>query len=94
MSLLKFLRLFWSHPMSNLPAESLHEQAATHADATMNAPHGKGQAKFFQRLMPCKDVLVDTIAERAIELEEQRWTLRSLLGHRTGPSSPQIYKGA
>jgi hypothetical protein len=80
--------------MSNLPAQSLHEQAATHADATMNAPHGKGQAKFFQRLMPCKDVLVDTIDERAIEIEEQRWTLRSLLSHRTGASSPQIYKGA
>ena len=64
--------------MSNLPTESLHEQAATHTDATMNAPHGKGQAKFLQRLMPCKNVLEDTIDERAIEIEEQRWTLRSL----------------
>jgi hypothetical protein len=60
----------------------------------MNAPHGKGQSQFFERLMPCKDMLVDTIDERAIEIEEQRRTLRSLLGHGTGISFPQIYRGA
>src|SRR5580692_3969779 len=67
--------------MSNLPAQSLHEQATTHADATMNAPHGKGQSQFFKRLMPCKDVLVDAIDERAIEIEEQGRSVRWILIH-------------
>jgi hypothetical protein len=37
---LELLRLFGGYPLYNLPPQSLNQQAAAHADATVNAPHG------------------------------------------------------
>jgi hypothetical protein len=92
-SSLKLLYLLWRQPLADLTAESLDQQAATHADAPMNAPHTEGHAQFFQSLMPCEEMLVDTIHKSAIEIEEQGWHLRCFLSHGIGASSPQIYKG-
>jgi hypothetical protein len=92
-SLLKLLYLLWRRPLADLAAESPDQQAATHANAAMNAPHTQGHAQFFQSLTPCEDILVDTIHKSAIEIEEQGWHLRCFLSHGIGASSPQIYKG-
>jgi hypothetical protein len=55
--------------------------------------HTEGHAQFFQSLMPCKDMLVDTIHKGAIEIEVQGWNLRRFLRHGISASSPQMYKG-
>ena len=66
MSLLECFRLFWSKPLTNLAAESLNEQPAAHADATVDTPDAQRKSHFFQRLMPREHMLVDAVDERAV----------------------------
>jgi hypothetical protein len=89
-SLLKLLYLLWRQPLADLAAESLDQRPATHANAAMNAPHTEGHAQFFQSLMPCEYMLVDTIHKSAIEIEEQGWHLRCLMSHGIG-APPRRY---
>jgi hypothetical protein len=53
----------------------------------MNAPHAEGETKLLECVVPGKNVLIDAIDERAIEIEEHGRRTRSLLGHRVGASS-------
>ncbi len=54
--------------------DGIRHQAAAHADATMDAPHGELDADAGHCFAPREDVLVDAVDERAIEIEEEGGT--------------------
>jgi hypothetical protein len=70
MAFLKFLSLLRSQAMADLTAESLDQQTATHADTAMNTPHSQGEPRLFKSLVPGEHMLIDTVDERAIKIEE------------------------
>ena len=49
------------------------EKTAAHADPPVNAPYRKFQARVLQRFAPGEHVLIDTVDERAIQIEEEGW---------------------
>jgi hypothetical protein len=55
--------------MVGFAGERVGEEAATHADAAVNAPDGKGHAGLFESVAPGEDVLVDAVDEGAVEVE-------------------------
>jgi hypothetical protein len=59
----------------------------------MDAPHAERETQLLQCLMPRKNVLVDAIDERAIEIEEHGRSMRCLLSHRVAASALHIYEG-
>ncbi len=46
---------------SGLADQGLDEEAAAHADATVDAPDGEGDARLFERRAPGQHVLVDAV---------------------------------
>jgi len=46
-------------------------------DLAMNAPYGQRNSFCFERLVPRQDVLIDTIDQCTVEIEQKRgfWTL-------------------
>src|SRR5206468_7657329 len=71
---------------THLAQECVGEQAATHADAAMNPPDGERNAGRLERLVPGKDMLIDAVDERPIEVKQERQTRLMarviVLGHR------------
>ena len=53
-----------------LAQQHVREQAAAHADASVDAPDREGDPLRLERLAPGEHVLVDAIDERAVEVEE------------------------
>jgi hypothetical protein len=47
------------------------EQASAHANLAMDAPHRQFYAVCIERFLPCKDVLIDAVNERAIEIKQE-----------------------
>lgn len=47
------------------------EEAAAHADLTVNAPNRKIDAFGIEGLLPCEHMLIDAIDQRAIEIKEK-----------------------
>src|SRR5262249_7917720 len=70
--LLNVCDFFRGHLTSRLPQQSVHQQAATHADSAMDTPHGNPNAPALKCLPPRQNVLVDTVDESAIEVEQKR----------------------
>src|SRR5205823_12891741 len=65
-------RLFRLQVASGLAEQRVHEQAAAHADAAVDAPHGELDAHALERLAPGEHVLVHAVDERAVEVEQER----------------------
>ncbi len=51
--------------------QHLGEEPATHADAAMNAPHGKLDRGGVQRLLPGRNVLVDAVDQSSVQVKEE-----------------------
>src|SRR3979409_2435096 len=47
------------------------EQASAHAYFAMDAPDRQLDALCIERFLPCKDILIDTVDERAIEIKQK-----------------------
>jgi hypothetical protein len=85
---LELLCLFRGYPLAYLPPKSLNQQAAAHANATMNPPHSQGQAHLFKSLMPRKHMLIHAVDECAIKIEKQRRSMVRVLIHGNGAPFP------
>lgn len=72
MHLLKAGSLFQNNFVSSFSQQSFDEGAPAHADSPVNALHGQGNASFLERLAPGKDVLIDTVNQRSIEVKKER----------------------
>src|ERR1700716_2419248 len=46
-------------------------QASAHAYLAMDAPHRQFDVLCIERLLPCKDVLINAVNERAIEIKQE-----------------------
>ncbi len=57
---------------ASLTQQHVDEQAAAHADPAMHAPDRQRDPLGLERLVPREHVLVDTIDERAVEIEQER----------------------
>jgi hypothetical protein len=57
------------------------KQAAAHADLAMNAPDRDVDPLDVKRFAPCQHVLIDTVDQRAVEVEHER-CLRNCCVHR------------
>ena len=64
--------------MSGLAKQSVNEEPATHADLTMNSPHGKMNPTSFQCLAPCEYVLINAVDERSVKVEEEGLSILAL----------------
>src|SRR5207249_6785057 len=56
--------------------QGVDEQAAAHADATVDAPHGELDPHALERLAPGEHVLVHAVDQRAVEIKKEggtRW---------------------
>lgn len=72
--------------MADLAAKSLNQQAAAHADATVDAPHSERKPYLFERFMPRKNMLVDAIDKRAVKIKKEGWGVIAILIHGVGAS--------
>src|SRR5947207_3157488 len=64
-------RLLGLELAAGLAEQRIDEQAATHADATMDAPHRELDADALQGFAPREHMLVHAVHERAVEIEEE-----------------------
>ena len=69
---LQSLGVFRCELPSGFPQERVHEEAAAHADPAVNAPNRKFHSCVRQRFAPCENVLVNTIDQRPVQVEEER----------------------
>ena len=67
--------------MTDLSPKCLNQEAATHTDAAMNAPHHQRQAHLFECLMPGQYMLIDAVDECAVKIEEESRAVRRRLSH-------------
>ena len=49
-----------------------------HSNLAMDAPHRQFNALCIEHLLPCKDVLIDAVNERAIEINRKTGSIRLL----------------
>src|SRR5207253_7829432 len=56
---------------AELACDAAREQAAAHADTTVDAPAVDGKARFGECALPRKHVSIDGVHERSIEIEDQ-----------------------
>jgi hypothetical protein len=78
-TLLEFFGLLVGDPLTDLAAQRLGQKTSAHADATVDPPDREQEPHTLQGLMPGKDMLVDTVDESAIEVEEQRGGMKRLI---------------
>jgi hypothetical protein len=64
--------LFPRHGQPGLAEERVHQQAAAHADAPVDAPYGERDPLALERLAPGEHVLIDAVDQGPIEVEEER----------------------
>jgi len=64
-------RLFRLQLPSRLAEQGVDEQAAAHADATVDAPHGELDPHALERLAPGEHVLVHAVDQRAVQVEQE-----------------------
>jgi transposase-like protein len=57
------------YPAPDLPQKGVNKQSATHADATVNAPYRQLDPRLLEGLPPRQDVLVNTVYQRAVQIE-------------------------
>jgi hypothetical protein len=60
--------------VARLAQDGIGHEAAAHADATVDRPHGELDANAGHRLMPGKDVLVDAVHKRSVQVEQKGGT--------------------
>src|SRR5262249_33634562 len=70
-TLAQSLHQFRGDLQMRLSQKLMREQAAAHADLAVDAPHRKFYAFGIERALPGKDVLVDAIDERAVQIEQE-----------------------
>lgn len=75
--------LFNSKIVLDLAEQGADEEPAAHPDPAMDAPDIERDTGCFQRLPPGEDVLVDTVDQGAVEIEDERGTLQGI-GHVLG----------
>ena len=63
--------LLAGYRQARLAQERVHEQAAAHPDAAVDAPDGERDPLALQRLAPGEHVLVDAVDQGAVEVEEE-----------------------
>jgi len=68
---LEELRFLAGQLPSDLSRHGAREEAATHADAAVDAPGVDGHSSLLERLLPSDDVLVDRVDQRPIEIEDE-----------------------
>jgi hypothetical protein len=68
-TLAQLLNEFGRDRLSHFAQEGICEEAAAHADAPMNPPDGERNAGGLQCLVPGQDMLIDTVDQRAVEIE-------------------------
>ena len=56
---------------AGLSQQSVYEKPTAHPDPAMNAPYREFHPRVLQRLTPCEHVLVNTVDECAVEIEEE-----------------------
>jgi hypothetical protein len=56
---------------SGFPRQSPREQSARHADAPVNAPDRDVNAFLLQRGVPCQNMVIDAVDQRAVEIEKE-----------------------
>src|SRR5215204_5736191 len=71
------LCLVGSQGPAELASDRAREQAAAHADAAMDLPALDRHFHLSERSLPGKDVRVDGVNERAVEVEDERAHLRA-----------------
>jgi len=71
--------ILWSDFSARLPEQCGCEQPAAHSYLPVDPPHRQVGARAFQGVLPRKDVLVDAIDERPIQVEEECGARGSLL---------------
>jgi hypothetical protein len=54
---------------ARLSKQGIHEQSSAHANAAVDAPHGELDSRLFQGFLPCQNVLVDVVDQRAVQVE-------------------------
>ena len=76
---LQLYRFLLCELVSGLTQESIYEEPAAHADASMYAPDRELDAGNFQRLPPRQHVLIDAVHEGSIEIEKKGGVLSGSL---------------
>lgn len=71
MRLVKRADLIWRQLTSGLPDKCVDEQPAAHPHAAMDSPHRPLNPDRGQGFLPRQHMLVDTVDERAVEIEEE-----------------------
>src|SRR5262245_59764765 len=79
------LSLFHGNSVSRFAREGVDEEAAAHADLSMNAPDGQVNSAGLERLAPREHVMIDAVDERPIKIEKKR-----LSGHSSAFSISHI----
>src|SRR6266478_1480364 len=87
---LEQLRFLAGQLPSDLSRHGAREEAATHADAAVDAPGVDGHSRFLERLLPSDDVLVDRVDQRPVEVEDESAHRASL---RAGSATVTSYPG-
>ena len=57
---------------SGLSQEGIYEQTAAHSNPAMNAPYRQFYTCALKCLAPCEHVLVNTVDQGAIQIEQER----------------------
>jgi hypothetical protein len=92
---LEALRLLRAQLVPCLTKKCVNEQTSAHADAAVDAPYRQLDSACFERLAPGQDVLVDTVDQCAIQIEQESGsgphiTLRLLAQNSNWRTSPQL----
>src|ERR1700730_1896975 len=67
----KLICFFLGDIAARLAQERVYKQAAAHTDAPVDSPNSEIDTQFFERFAPGKNVLVNTINQCAIKIEEE-----------------------
>src|SRR5205085_2305267 len=61
---------------TGLAQQSADEQATAHADASMDLPYRKVHPELTERLLPRENVLVNTVDQRSVKVEQHTRRIR------------------
>jgi hypothetical protein len=69
---------------AELALELRREKSAAHSDLSVDSPDGEIQPVFFERDMPGANMIVDTVDERSVEVEEKAHRRNHLFTNKIG----------
>jgi|SRR5271170_4659806 hypothetical protein len=71
MPLLQLLGVLLRDVVPGLPQQCIDKKPSTHTNAAMDSPCRKARRRSLQRFSPREDMLVDTVNERAVKIEQE-----------------------